>query len=135
MRMSTRNAPAEIRTRRWNDPAERNDGTRILICRYRPRGVRKEDETWEEWHPNLGPSRELHAAFWGKTGAPLTWTAYRSRYLQEMREQREAVRALADRVARGERVTLLCSSACERESRCHRSLLKELIAREIQSGG
>jgi uncharacterized protein YeaO (DUF488 family) len=126
--MSTRKSAPEIRTRRWNDPADADDGTRILICRYRPRGVRKEDETWDEWHPNLGPSKELHAAFWGKTGAPITWSVYRASYLKEMRGQREAIRALADRVARGEQITLLCSSACVRESRCHRSLLKELLS-------
>ena len=34
---------------------------------------------------------------------------------------------LAQRVQGGETITLLCSSACTRESRCHRSLLRELI--------
>jgi uncharacterized protein YeaO (DUF488 family) len=34
-----------IQTRRWNDPAEEGDGTRILITRYRPRGVKKSEET------------------------------------------------------------------------------------------
>jgi hypothetical protein len=34
---------------------------------------------------------------------------------------------LARRSQAGETITLLCSSACTRESRCHRSLLKELI--------
>jgi hypothetical protein len=44
-----------------------------------------------------------------------------------MREQKPLIDALARRVASGEQLTLLCSSACDRESRCHRSLLKELI--------
>ena len=30
-----------IRTRRWCDPAEPDDGLRILICRYRPRALKK----------------------------------------------------------------------------------------------
>jgi uncharacterized protein YeaO (DUF488 family) len=122
---------AAIRMKRWNDPAEPADGTRILICRYRPRGLRTEDETWDEWLVNLAPSKELHAAAYGKTGcSPLPWPQYRSRYLKEMQSQREAIRTLADRVRRGETITLMCSSACERESRCHRSLLKELIEAE-----
>jgi len=58
----------EIRTRRWNDPKLEGDGFRLLICRYRPRGVRKSDETWEAWWPDLGPSRQLHADFYGKGG-------------------------------------------------------------------
>ena len=116
-----------IRTRRWNDPAEPGDGTRILICRYRPRGVAKRDETWDVWMPNLGPSRELHAAYYGKSGPPITWVSYRAADLKEMREQRDAISDLARRVADGESIALLCSSACVRESRCHRSLLRDVI--------
>jgi hypothetical protein len=41
-------------TKQWDDPKE--DGTRILVCRYRPRGLRKDDETWDIWMPELGPS-------------------------------------------------------------------------------
>jgi uncharacterized protein YeaO (DUF488 family) len=121
-----------IRTKRWNDPAEPDDGRRILICRYRPRGVSKADETWDEWQPNLGPSRELHAAFYGKNGAaPIGWEVYRRRYLTEIKQQRDAIQNLAQRIKAGEQITLLCSSACEREARCHRSLLRELIEKEI----
>jgi len=116
-----------IKTKRWNDPAEQDDGTRLLVCRYRPRGVRKEDETWDEWLPQLGPSRELHAAFYGKHGPPIGWTEYRKRYLAEMRDQKEAIAGLAARVAGGEAITLLCSSACTDAKRCHRTLLEALV--------
>jgi uncharacterized protein YeaO (DUF488 family) len=118
---------AEIRTRRWNDPTEPEDGLRILVCRYRPRGLAKADETWDAWMPNLGPSKELHASVYGKKGLPLTWPAYRLAYLREMRAQRDAIAELAQRVRGGQTITLLCSSACQRESRCHRILLKGLI--------
>ena len=77
-----------IRTRRWNDPGEKGDGTRVLICRYRPRGVKKSDETWDEWVPDLGPSRELHAEVYSDHGLP--WSDYRRRYLQEMQHPRAA---------------------------------------------
>jgi uncharacterized protein YeaO (DUF488 family) len=121
----------EIRTRRWDDPVEPGDGARILICRYRPRALRKEDETWNAWMPHLGPSKELHAAVYGKHGTPpISWAAYRQAYLREMREQKQAITELALRVKNGETITLLCSSQCDRESRCHRAILKELIERE-----
>ncbi|CAN5551453.1 DUF488 domain-containing protein [soil metagenome] len=125
---------SEIRTKRWNDPVEpAQDGTRILICRYRPRGLPKSEETWSEWQPNLGPGKELHAAAYGKRGAlPLDWTSYRASYLREMRDQQDAIAKLAQRVQSGEQITLLCASSCERESRCHRSLLAELIRRSAQ---
>src|SRR5581483_7469826 len=98
-----------IRTRRWNDPREAGDGLRVLVCRYRPRGLRREDETWDAWYRQLGPSPALHADYYGKHGPPITWTEYRRRYLQEMEEQRALIGELARRVAGGETLTLLCS--------------------------
>ncbi len=91
-----------VRMRRWNDRRLPGDGLRLLICRYRPRGVRKSDETWDEWDPDLGPSRE-------------------------MKEQQKRIEELASRVRAGETITLLCSSACVDDAHCHRSLLRELI--------
>lgn len=123
-----------IHTKRWDDPIDPADGTRILITRYRPRGLRKEAETWSEWIPDLGPSRALHAKVYGKNGEPIHWPTYRSAYLLEMRAQVDKIQALAGRVKGGETITLLCSSQCIRESRCHRSLLRELIEKEMEKG-
>ena len=129
-----------VRTRRWNDPSQADDGLRILVSRYRPRGVSKKAETWDQWWPELGPSRALHAAFYGKPddgkaegeearppGEGLPFEQYVPRYLEEMQTQVFRIRALADRVAAGETVTLLCSSACTDPARCHRTLLQRLI--------
>lgn len=120
-----------LRTRRWNDPALPDDGWRLLVCRYRPRALPKAQETWNAWWPQVGPSRALHAAFYGKDGAPLGWEDYRARYLEEMKEQGARIADLAARVRRGETVTLLCSRACEDETHCHRSLLRHLIERAV----
>jgi uncharacterized protein YeaO (DUF488 family) len=118
-----------IKTRRWNDPRESNDGFRILICRYRPRALPKAKETWDKWYSQLGPSRELHADFYGKHGPPISWEEYRRRYLEEMQQEEptELITGLAELVAEGATISLLCSSACEDASHCHRTLLKELI--------
>ena len=121
-----------MKTKRWNDPAAPDDGTRILVCRYRPRGVRKADETWDEWQQALAPSRELHAAYYGKHGPPIGWTEYRRRYLAEMKQQQAAIAALAERVRAGEPITLLCSSACVDPTHCHRTLLFELIDQSVR---
>jgi len=122
---------AEIHTKRWDDPIEPADGTRILICRYRPRGLPKQAETWTEWQAHLAPSKSLHAGAYAKQGDKVHWDRYRVAYLREMRDQTAAIEALARRVISGETLTLLCSSACDRESRCHRSLLKTLIESHI----
>jgi uncharacterized protein YeaO (DUF488 family) len=116
-------------TRRWNDPPATGEGRglRVLVTRYRPRGVAKANETWDEWWPELGPSRALHAAYWGKSGAPIGFAQYRPRYLEEMQRQVFRIRALGDRVAAGETVVLLCSSACTDPTHCHRTLLAGLV--------
>ncbi len=117
-----------IRTRRWNDPKKRGDGMRLLVCRYRPRALPKSDETWDLWWKHLGPSKELHAAFYGKHGRePISWDEYRRRYLEEMQAQQESIDVLAEEVAAGKTITLLCSSACTDVAHCHRTLLRQLI--------
>ena len=116
-----------IKTKRWDDPRDPDDGFRLLICRYRPRALKKELETWDKWEKELGPSKELHADFYGKHGEPIGWKQYRRRYLKEMKDQKERIADLARRVAAGETITLLCSSACVDPERCHRTLLKQLI--------
>lgn len=116
-----------VRTKRWSDAREAEDGYRLLVCRYRPRGVKHEDETWDAWCQALAPSVELHADAYGKGGQPIAWDEYERRYLEEMQRQRYWIDGFARRVRAGETVTLLCSSACVDEERCHRTLLKRLI--------
>jgi uncharacterized protein YeaO (DUF488 family) len=123
-----------LRTRRWNDPREPGDGFRLLICRYRPRALPRAEETWDAWWKELGPSVELLADFHGKRGRkPIDWATYRRRYLAEMKEQRARIAELAARVAAGEAVTLLCSSACTDPARCHRTLLAGLIEKGVRT--
>ena len=121
-----------IRTRRWNDPKEPGDGLRILISRYRPRALPKADETWELWLKDLGPSRELHADFYGKNGPPIGKEEYAARYLREMESKTPLIESLAGRVRAGETITLLCSSACTDEHNCHRSLMRTLIENAVR---
>ena len=126
-------SPMPIRTKRWDDRPDPDDGYRLLVTRYRPRGLAKADETWDEWDKDLGPSVELHAAAYGKGGRlTLDWNTYRQRYLREMLGQRDKIAALAGRVRAGETITLLCSSQCTRAERCHRSLLADLITRAAE---
>lgn len=103
------------------------DGFRLLICRYRPRGVPKQGEPWDAWCQALAPSKELHAARYGKTGAAIDFDEYKRRFLSEMAERRYWIESFADRVRAGETLTLLCSSACVDPIVCHRTLVKDLI--------
>lgn len=122
-----------LKTKRWNDPLDPDDGTRILITRYRPRGLLKALETWTEWCPELAPSQKLHAAAYGKNGLKIGWEIYSRLYLTEMKspESQSRIAELATRLRHGETLTLLCSNACTRESRCHRSLLAQLLENQL----
>ena len=116
-----------ITTKRWNDPVDETDGFRLLICRYRPKYLPVGKEYWDDWWEFLGPSKSLHADFYGYNRPPISWEEYSIRYLKEMESQKEHIQKLAFRVKSDENITLLCSSACKDEHRCHRSLLKDLI--------
>lgn len=124
-----------VRTKRWNDPVEPEDGYRLLVCRYRPRGVKKEGEPWDAWCNALAPSVDLHADAYGKNGEAIAWDAYVVRYLAEMSRQRFWIEGFAKRIHEGETITLLCSSACVDPNRCHRTLLAEMLLRAAQPAG
>lgn len=125
-----------LKTKRWNAPAEPDDGLRVLVCRYRPRGLKKANETWDVWMKELGPSPELFAGFKGKAGPPLTLEAYRTRYIEEMSGQVPSARIieLAARLDRGESVTLLCSRDCFIPEACHRTVLAKLVEARCRRG-
>jgi len=118
-----------VLTRRWNDPRTPDDGYRLLICRYRPRGVARDEETWDAWCKALAPSEELHAAVYGKSGPPIAWEEYELRFREEMTRQRFWLEGFAVHLRRGDTITLLCSSACVDAERCHRTLVAELLER------
>ena len=126
-----------IKTKKLSNPTEKSDGCRILITRYRPQWVRKENENWDEWDRRLAPSRDLHAAWYGRKREngkvvqrnlpQIPWNEYKECFLKEMEsaEAKEAIKSLRERSAKGEIITVLCK--CEDESHCHRSLVKKLI--------
>lgn len=118
---------AHVRTKRWNDPVAKDDGTRLLVTRYRPRALKKHRENWDEWLKQLAPSVALHAAAYGKDAPAIPFDEYRERYFAEMRGVSGVITALAERVRGGESLTLLCSTACTDPQRCHRTLLRSLV--------
>jgi uncharacterized protein YeaO (DUF488 family) len=108
-----------VRTKRVYDPAAREDGTRILVMRYWPRGVRR--EAIDEWYGELGTPPELIAAW--KAGQ-IDWNTFERAYREQLAEQRLLLESLGQRAAR-ETLTLLCG--CADEPHCHRTVLKRLL--------
>jgi uncharacterized protein YeaO (DUF488 family) len=106
-----------IATKRIYEPAADDDGTRVLIMRLWPRGIKK--ERVDRWLKELGPIKPLLRDF---LDGNVDWPTYRRRYLAGLdRPEAQAQLAEVRALARGGRVTLLCGCADER--RCHRSLL------------
>ena len=113
----------QVRTKSVYDPPAAGDGYRVLATRYWPRGVPR--AAADEYVRALAPSEELLRSF--KDGR-IDWWTFRKRYLEEMKaaEPQGEVRRLAA-LASTRPLTLMC--VCKEESRCHRSLLRELVAK------
>ncbi len=113
---------------RLGSPRRKSEGLRIGTVRRPPRGVRKEDyaakDIYDLWFPNLAPSEELLKEFRPVDDA--SWPRFRRRYLAEMKEpdRRRDIELLA---AMSHHVNLSVGCYCQDESRCHRSLLRELL--------
>jgi uncharacterized protein YeaO (DUF488 family) len=118
-------------TKRLSEPVKRSDGFRLLITQVKPRTGAKGKERWNEWYPELGPSKELQTAFYGTDATSISWDEFRTRYLEEMKSQEELIDELAELVAAGKTITLVCSAACTEANHCHRTLLKGLVDERV----
>jgi uncharacterized protein YeaO (DUF488 family) len=93
--MSKRIAADHVRLKRAYEPPAADDGTRILIDRLWPRGVKKTDAAIDEWMKEIAPSSALRKWFGHD---PERWHEFRRRYQSEIRqhpEQFERLRTLA----------------------------------------
>ena len=103
----------------WDDPAQ-DDGLRLLVTRYWPRGVARDKV--DLYLPDLAPSKTLlHEILEDR----ISWREFATAYKSEMKPQRSAIRLLAHLDQGGRRLSLLCT--CHEETRCHRSLLAGLV--------
>jgi uncharacterized protein YeaO (DUF488 family) len=103
---------------------------RIGTVRRPPRGVRKEDyaarDYFDVWLPELAPIAPLVSWALSEPFSPKRWAAYERRYRREMR-QPAAKRLIALLAVLSSQTNFSVGCYCENETRCHRSLLKELL--------
>lgn len=119
-----------VRIVRLGSPRAPGEGLRIGTVRRPPRGVPKADfarlDYYDVWLPNLAPSAELMAE--GKAAQDdKAWAAFSRRYAAEM-AQPDAARLLDTLAALSHHGAFSVGCYCEDESRCHRSLLRGLLA-------
>jgi uncharacterized protein YeaO (DUF488 family) len=118
-----------IKIVRLGSPREEGEGPRIGTVRRPPRGVRKEDYSsrnfYDVWFPNLSPSesllKEARAANDEKS-----WKTFKRKFLAELKSP-EASKDLDLLAALSHHTNLSIGCYCEDESRCHRSILRELL--------
>lgn len=119
-----------IRIVRLGTPRADGEGLRIGTVRRPPRGVPKSEfasqDWYDVWYPNLAPSAET-MKLGQEAETPAQWNAFMRKYKAEMAEA-DASRSLDLLAALSHSTALSVGCYCEDESRCHRSLLRGLLA-------
>lgn len=119
-----------IRIVRLGSPRADAEGLRIGTVRRPPRGMRKEEyaskNIYDVWFPNLSPSEELLKEAKSADDAR-SWQAFRRKFLAEMK-QHNASHDLDLLAALSHQANIALGCYCEDENRCHRSILRELLA-------
>ena len=118
-----------VRVVRLGSARVAGEGTRIGTVRRPPRGVPKEQfsaQNWYDvWFPTLAPSVETMKRGQQAT-TPSHWAAFAKKYKAEMAGP-EARHALALLAAMSHSTNFSVGCYCEQESRCHRSILRQLL--------
>ncbi len=106
------------------------EGLRIGTVRRPPRGVPKSQfakrNFYDVWLPTVAPSEKL-VAFALRAQDERSWRAFARQYRAEMKRP-EAGRLLDLLAALSHQTNFSVGCYCEREERCHRSILRELLA-------
>jgi uncharacterized protein YeaO (DUF488 family) len=111
----------DLRTKRIDAPRESADGRRVLVSRFWPRGIRKQEAALDEWSKDLAPSTELQQWFGHD---PTRWPEFRVRYRAELMQRQRLLNSLR-RSAAQQPVTLLYAARdCELNAV---TVLKEVI--------
>ena len=122
-----------VRIVRLGSPRHPGEGLRLGTVRRPPRGVPKDEyaarDIYDVWLPTLAPSEALlkdaRAAL--ADGDDKAWKSFVRRYRAEMKAP--DARALLDVLAAlSQQTNFAVGCYCADESRCHRSVLRELLA-------
>ena len=107
-----------------------DEGLRIGTVRRPPRGVPKRDfakrDFYDVWLPTLSPSAEL-VAFAQNSEDDKQWRVFERKFRTEMSKP-EASRVLHLLAAFSHHANFSVGCYCEDEQRCHRSILRKLLA-------
>jgi uncharacterized protein YeaO (DUF488 family) len=120
-----------LRIVRLGTPRAAGEGLRLGTVRRPPRGVKKEDfarrDYYDQWLPALSPSQPMVSWALSQPWTDERWIRYVHDYRAEM--QRHVPRHLIQVLAQmSHHIDFSVGCYCENASRCHRAVLKELLA-------
>jgi uncharacterized protein YeaO (DUF488 family) len=95
-----------IKVKRVYDPAEPEDGRRLLVDRLWPRGIRREALRMDAWHKDVAPGESLRRWFGHD---PARWDEFQRRYFAELDARTDAWEPILQ-AARAGPITLLYSA-------------------------
>ena len=122
-----------IRIVQLGSPRSAHEGLRIGTVRRPPRGVPKAEfarrDYYDVWYPELSPSAELMALGQAaqKNGDAKDWQQFEKAFRRAMAEA-PAARTLDLLAALSHHGRFALGCYCEDEARCHRSILRSLLA-------
>jgi len=119
--MSHSKAGPGVRIKRVYEPASPSDGTRVLVDRLWPRGVKKTDAVISQWMKEIAPSNELRKWFGHD---PKRWEEFRRRYQAELAKKRQLVDQLRELSRQGP-LTLVYSAHDEAHNQA--VVLREML--------
>jgi len=118
-----------IRIVRLGSPRAQGEGTRIGTVRRPPRGVPREEfatrNYYDVWFPNLAPSVET-MRLGQAASTPAEWARFVKKYRAEMATPDNS-HAIALLAVLSHQANFSVGCYCEKESHCHRSVLRELL--------
>ena len=119
-----------VRVVRLGTPRPKGEGLRLGTVRRPPRGVKKADyarrDFYDVWLPMLSPSQPLVTKAMRETWTEARWAKFKRGYEKEMRQP--AARQMLELLARlSHHADFSVGCYCEDETRCHRSILRELL--------
>lgn len=119
-----------IKIVRLGTPRSSDEGQRVGTVRRPPRGVPKSEFATQNWYdvwlPNVAPSPEL-MKLGQAVASDKEWTQFVRKYRKEMADP-EKSRVLDLMAALSHDANFSVGCYCENEARCHRSILRELLA-------
>ncbi len=118
---------------RLGKPRLRGEGLRLGTVRRPPRGVKKADyarrDYFDLWLPELAPSQKWVSWALSKPFTDERWRKYAKRYRREMAAP-AAQRLLKLLATLSQEADFSVGCYCDSEERCHRSILRELLAEQ-----